>query len=72
MKKKIFIAVDTNKVKLARKILKLSYNKKIKFGYKFGLEFINSKNGRNFISKIKKTAVRMEYQNYHSSGLKSK
>ena len=57
MKKKIFIAVDTNKVKLARKILKHSYNKKIKFGYKFGLEFINSKNGRNFISKIKNKEI---------------
>ena len=30
---------------------------KLKIGYKFGLEFINSKNGRAFISKLKKKII---------------
>ena len=53
MSKKIFIACDTNKISIAQKIIKYSNTKKLKVGYKFGLEFINSKNGRSFISKIK-------------------
>ena len=53
MSKNIFIACDTNKTSVAQKIIKSSYTKKLKIGYKFGLEFINSKNGRLFISKIK-------------------
>ena len=43
IKKKIFIAVDTNKVSRARKIIKDTQTKKIKIGYKFGLEFFYSK-----------------------------
>ena len=58
MKKcKIFIAIDTNKISKAKKIIKETQNKKIKIGYKFGLEFILSKNGRNFISKLKKKII---------------
>ena len=53
MSKNIFIACDTNKTSTAQKIIKYSSTKKLKIGYKFGLEFINSKNGRFFISKIK-------------------
>ena len=53
MSKNIFIACDTNKPSEAQKIIKYSNTKKLKIGYKFGLEFINSKNGRLFISKIK-------------------
>ena len=53
MSKNIFIACDTNKLSAAQKIIKYSNTKKLKIGYKFGLEFINSKNGRSFISKIK-------------------
>ena len=52
MSKNIFIACDTNKTSTARKIIKYSNIKKLKIGYKFGLEFINSKNGRSFISKM--------------------
>ena len=57
MNKKIFIACDTNKITKARKIIKYSNTKKLKIGYKFGLEFINSKNGRSFISKIKNKII---------------
>ncbi len=57
MNKKIFIACDTNKVSIAQKIIKHSNTKKLKIGYKFGLEFINSKNGRIFISKLKNKII---------------
>ena len=53
MDNKIFIAIDTNKLIKAKKIIQNTNTKKLKIGYKFGLEFISSKNGRSFISKIK-------------------
>ena len=57
MNKKIFIAIDTNNVNKAKKIIRDSKTKKIKIGFKFGLEFLNSENGRSFISKIKSKIV---------------
>jgi len=57
MNKKIFIACDTNKNSIAQKIIKNTQTNKLKIGYKFGLEFLNSKNGRNFISKIKNKII---------------
>ena len=57
MNKNIFIACDTNKTSVAEKIIKYSNTKKLKIGYKFGLEFINSKNGRLFISKMKNKII---------------
>ena len=57
MNKKIFIACDTNKNSIAKKIIKNTQTNKLKIGYKFGLEFLNSKNGRNFISKIKNKII---------------
>ena len=56
-KKKIFVAVDTNKVSLAKKIIKDTQTNKIKVGYKFGLEFMNSKNGRKFISTLRNKII---------------
>ena len=56
-KKKIFIAVDTNKVSKAKKIIRDSQTKEIKVGYKFGLEFMNSKNGRRFISTLRNKII---------------
>ena len=55
--KKVFIAVDTSKIKTAKKIIQQTRTNKIKIGYKFGLEFLNSKNGRNFVSKLKNKVV---------------
>ena len=52
-KKKIFIAVDTNNVSKAKKIIKDTQTNRIKVGYKFGLEFFYSKDGRKFISNLK-------------------
>ena len=36
-----------------KEIIKKSKTSKLKIGYKFGLEFLNSKNGRKFVSKLK-------------------
>ncbi len=52
-KKKIFIALDTNKISKAKKIIKLSKTNKLDIGYKVGLELFFSKGGREFVSKIK-------------------
>ena len=58
MNKKIFIACDTVNISKVRKIIKHTQTKKLKkVGYKFGLEFILSKNGRNFISKLKNKII---------------
>ena len=57
MIKKLFIACDTNKTSFAKKIIQNTNTNKLRIGYKFGLEFINSKNGRSFISKIKKKLI---------------
>ena len=52
-KAKIFIAIDTNKVSEAQRIIAETRSSKIDIGYKFGLEFFYSSGGRKFISKIK-------------------
>ena len=54
---KIFIACDTTNVTKVKRIIKQSQSTKIKVGYKFGLEFMNSKNGRQFISKLKNKII---------------
>ena len=56
-KSKIFVACDTTKLLKIKNILKETQNNKLKIGYKFGLEFLNSKNGRIFLSKIKKKII---------------
>ena len=55
--KKIFIACDTTNLKKVKKIINFSKTKSQKIGNKFGLEFLNSKNGRSFISKIKNKII---------------
>ena len=47
-KKKIFIAVDTSKISKVKRIIRDTQTNKIKIGYKFGLEFFYSKEGRKF------------------------
>ena len=56
-KKQIFVACDTKSTNNAKKIIKLTQTKKLKIGYKFGLEFVNSKNGRSFISNLKNKII---------------
>ena len=51
----IFIACDTSSIQKVKKIIKQSQIsfKGYRIGYKFGLEFFYSKNGRKFIEKSK-------------------
>ena len=56
-KNKIFVACDTSSIPKVNNIIKETQNSKIKIGYKFGLEFLNSKNGRKFLSKLKKKII---------------
>ena len=57
MSKKIFVACDTTNILKVKKIIKDTQTRKLKIGYKFGLEFLNSKNGRYFISKLKNKII---------------
>ncbi len=56
-KNKIFVACDSKNISKIRDIIHKTKNSQIKVGYKFGLEFLNSKNGRNFLSKLKKEII---------------
>jgi len=56
-KNKIFVACDSTNISIIKKIIKHTSHTKLKIGYKFGLEFFNSKNGRNFVSKLKKKVI---------------
>ena len=62
MRPKIFIACDTTNIKKIKKIIKDSQSSKIKFGYKFGLEFLNSKYGRKFVSNLKNKIIFGDYK----------
>ena len=56
-KNKIFVACDSNNISKIKKIINKTQSSKINVGYKFGLEFLNSKNGRNFLSKLKNKII---------------
>ena len=56
-KNKIFVACDTNNISKVKEIIKKTQTQKLKIGYKFGLEFLNSKNGRNFLSSLKNKII---------------
>ena len=56
-KNNIFIACDSTNISKIRKIIHETQNTKIKIGYKFGLEFLNSKKGRLFLSKLKNKTI---------------
>ena len=75
-KNKIFVACDTTDIKKIKRIIKETRNSKVEVGYKFGLEFLNSKNGRNFISGLKNEVTFGDYKfadipNTCSSAIKS-
>ena len=59
---KIFIACDTKNIQKVKEIIKKTKNSKLKIGYKFGLEFLNSKKGRDFISKLKNEIIFGDYK----------
>ncbi len=56
-KNKIFVACDSTNISKIKKIITNTQNSKLKIGYKFGLEFLNSKNGRKFLSKLKNKII---------------
>ncbi len=57
MNNKIFIACDTINISKIKKIINKTQNSNLKVGYKFGLEFLNSKNGRKFVGNLKNKIV---------------
>ena len=62
MKNKVFIACDSTNISRIKEIIKKTKTSKLKIGYKFGLEFLNSKNGRAFISKLKNQITFGDYK----------
>ena len=56
-KSKKFIACETTNLTKVKKIIVQSQTNKIKIGYKFGLEFMNSKRGRQFVSKLRNKII---------------
>ena len=61
-KNKVFIACDSKNINKVKEIIKKTNNTKLKIGYKFGLEFLNSKRGRTFISKLKRKVIFGDYK----------
>ena len=62
MKNKVFIACDSTNISKIKEIIQKTKTSKLKIGYKFGLEFLNSKNGRKFISKLKNQITFGDYK----------
>ena len=61
-KNKIFVACDSTDVSKINKIIKETQNSEIKVGYKFGLEFLNSKKGRIFLKRFKNKITFGDYK----------
>jgi len=61
-KNKIFVACDSTNISKIKEIIKKTQSPKMIIGYKFGLEFLNSKNGRNFVSKLKNKITFGDYK----------
>ena len=75
-KNKIFVACDSTNISKVKKIIKETKSSKIKVGYKFGLELLNSKDGRKFVSQLKNEITFGDYKfsdipNTCSSALKA-
>ena len=61
-KPNIFIACDTDNLEKIRKIIKQSQTSELNIGYKFGLQFLNSKNGRKFLFSLKNKLTFGDYK----------
>ena len=61
-KYKIFVACDTTDIKKVKKIISQTKTSKLKIGYKFGLEFLNSKKGRSFIYNLRNELIFGDYK----------
>ena len=62
MTKKIFVACDTTSISKVKEIINKTKNSKLRIGYKFGLEFLNSKNGRKFVNNLKNQITFGDYK----------
>ena len=58
----IFIACDTTNISKIKKIIRETKTNKLNIGYKFGLEFLNSYNGREFISSLRNKIIFGDYK----------
>ena len=61
-KTKIFIACHTTNLNKIKMIIRETQNSKLSFGYKFGLEFLNSKSGRKFVANLKNKITFGDYK----------
>ena len=61
-KSKVFIACDSKNLNKVSGIIRKTQTSKLQIGYKFGLEFLNSKKGRNFVSKLKNQITFGDYK----------
>ena len=61
-KNKVFIACDSKNLLKVNEIITKTQNSKLKIGYKFGLEFLNSQGGRNFILKLRNNITFGDYK----------
>ena len=61
-KNKIFIACDSTNIHKVQEIISKTQNPKLQIGYKFGLELLNSKRGRKFVSKVKNKITFGDYK----------
>ena len=61
-KNKIFVACDSTNISKIKKIINKTKCSKIKVGYKFGLELLNSKEGRKFVSQLKNEITFGDYK----------
>ena len=61
-KNKIFVACDSTNIKKIKEIINKTKSSKIKVGYKFGLELLNSKDGRKFVSQLKNEITFGDYK----------
>ena len=61
-KNKVFVACDSRNISKVKEIIIKTQNSKLQIGYKFGLEFLNSKKGRSFISKLRNKVTFGDYK----------
>ena len=61
-KNKVFIACDSKNISKIEEIIEKTQNSNLQIGYKFGLEFLNSKKGRSFVSKLKNKITFGDYK----------
>ena len=71
-KNNIFVACDSNNISKINKIINKTQNSKLNVGYKFGLEFLNSKKGRPFLSKLRNKTIFADLKLAYTRYIKTK